>query len=126
MFTDSLEVSSEPMNRASKLFMDAYQGIVDAQMTSLRGYIEIIEDQSKSALAIRNVDDVKEFVKKQPDILNDVVKRMSEDLQHFAKISEELRSETGQLFRKPEEASSENTNTAKISGPAKKVAASNS
>ncbi|HCW89613.1 MAG TPA: hypothetical protein DHU56_06105 [Marinobacter sp.] len=126
MFTDNLKPSSESMNRFNKLVMDTYEGLVEAQMESLRGYMEIVKDQSKSALAIRDLDDVKNFVKTQPERLNAVVNRMSEDFQHFSRITEEFRNETSGLFREPADGdAAENAgkaSTAKASTPAKKNA----
>ena len=126
MFTDNIKLSSESITRFNKLVMDTYEGLVEAQMESLRGYMDIVKDQSKSALAIRDMDGMKNFVETQPERLNAVVNRMSEDFQRFSRVTEEFRNETSQLLRESTEAVPEKTTTAKTSTSAKKAPASNS
>ncbi|SFM18923.1 phasin family protein [Marinobacter zhejiangensis] len=131
MFTDSFKISSEPVNRLNKLMMETYSGIVDAQMSSLRGYMGLVEDQAKAAATIRDFDGVKGFVEAQPERFNQLVERMSEDLQQFAKVAEDFRNEASQLFQSTVAESAEAADQPAASAkPAtatqKKAAASNS
>lgn len=99
MFTDTLKNTAEPVNRLNKLVMDTCEGIVDAQMTSIRGYLGLLEEQTKAVTTIRDIEGVKSFVEDQPERFNQLVKRMSEDLQQFARVAEDFRNEASQLFQ---------------------------
>lgn len=126
MFTDTFKFSAEPVNRLNKLVMDTYQGVVDAQMASLRGYMELLEEQTKSAAAIRDFDGIKSFVEEQPERFNQLVKKMSDDVQQFAKVAEDFRNEASELLKgsvATEEAQAEEKPAAKAASASQKKTA---
>ncbi|MFW5824605.1 MAG: phasin family protein [Marinobacter sp.] len=99
MISDNFKFPPESMNRVNKLFIDAYEGMVDAQMASLRGYMQLLEDQTRAASAIRDLDGVKGFMEDQPERFNQLVKRMTDDLEQFSAVAEEFRNSATQLFQ---------------------------
>lgn len=128
MFTDTFKISADPVNRLNKLVMSTYEGIVDAQMASLRGYMGLIEEQTKSAASIRDFDGVKSFVEEQPERFNQLVKQMSDDLQQYAKVAEEFRNEASQLLQgavKPEDEEEPAAPAKQASASPKKAATAN-
>lgn len=125
MLTDNLKPSSESISRMNKLVMDTYQSLIEVQMESLRGYMEIVKDQARSAMAIRDLDSVKDYIETQPESLNALVNRMSEDFRGFTKVTEELRDGTSQIFNETVNASAEETTKPEASTPAKKASAAN-
>lgn len=99
MFTDTFKLSSEPMTDINKLVMDTYDSVVDAQMASLRGYIELAETQARSVTTIRDIQGIKDFVADQPRQFNQLVNRMSEDLKVYADVAARFRDHASQLFQ---------------------------
>ncbi|MDV2077713.1 phasin family protein [Marinobacter xestospongiae] len=119
MFTDSFKFSSEPMTRVNKLMMDTCEGVVEAQMASLKGYLGLIEEQTRAAASIRDVDGVKGFVESQPERFNQLVNRVSEDFQQFSKVAEDFRNEASQLFQESAASNADDSAEAKPEAPAK-------
>lgn len=119
MFTDSFKFSSEPMTRVNKLMMDTCEGVVEAQMASLKGYLGLIEEQTRAAASIRDVDGVKGFVESQPERFNQLVNRVSEDFQQFSKVAEDFRNEASQLFQESAAGNADDSAEAKPEAPAK-------
>ncbi|MDL0433478.1 phasin family protein [Marinobacter sp. TBZ242] len=109
MATDTLKPFPEPLNRINRLVVDTCKSVTDAQMSSLRGYMELLEDQAGSATAIRDLESIKGFVRVQPDRFNQLVKRMSDDIREFSGIAENFRNEAFEVFREPLTATSEDT-----------------
>lgn len=119
MFIDSFKFSSEPMTRVNKLMMDTCEGVVEAQMASLKGYLGLIEEQTRAAASIRDVDGVKGFVESQPERFNQLVNRVSEDFQQFSKVAEDFRNEASQLFQESAASNADDSAEAKPEAPAK-------
>lgn len=119
MFTDSFKFSSEPMTRVNKLMMDTCEGVVEAQMASLKGYLGLIEEQTQAVASIRDVDGVKGFVESQPERFNQLVNRVSEDFQQFSKVAEDFRNEASQLFQESAASNADDSAEAKPEAPAK-------
>lgn len=109
MLTETFKRPFEPLNRINRLAVDTCKSVADAQMSSLRGYMELLEDQTSSATAIRDLESIKGFVRAQPDRFNQLVKRMSDDVREFSGIAENFRNEVFEVFREPLTAASENT-----------------
>lgn len=120
MFTDTFKLSAEPVTRLNKLVMDTCENLVDAQISSLHGYMGLLEDQAKSATSIRDFDGVKGFVEEQPQRFNQLVERVTEDFKQLSKVAEDFRKEAGQLFQPEDEPES----GSKPAAPAKQASAS--
>ncbi|PXX91788.1 hypothetical protein DIT71_07970 [Marinobacter vulgaris] len=101
MATDTFRytLSSEPLNRLSKLMMETYKDAADAQMSSLQSYMELLEEQANSATAIRDFKGIKSFVVEQPTRLKQVVTQMAEDTKQFSGIAQNFRKEAFEVFR---------------------------
>lgn len=130
MFTDTFKLPSEPMKHINTLITDNYDSIIDAQMASIRGYMELAESQTKSVASIRDIQGVKDFIAEQPERFNQLVKRMSEDFQVFADVAAEFRNEASQLFQNSVASDVEDAKTSKTDAlpksNQKKEAATNS
>ncbi|QSP94315.1 phasin family protein [Marinobacter salinisoli] len=103
MFTDTLKFSAEPVTRLNKLVMNTCESLVDAQIASLHGYMGLLEEQAKSATAIRDFDGIKGFVEEQPQRFSQLVERVSEDFKQFSKVAEDFRKDAGQVFQSEDE-----------------------
>ncbi|MBZ2168272.1 phasin family protein [Marinobacter sp. F4216] len=127
MFADTFKFSAEPVTRLNKLVMDTCENLVDAQIASLRGYMGLMEDQARSATAIRDFDGVKGFVEEQPQRFSQLVERLTEDFKQLSVVAEDFRKEAGQLFQpdeKPEAGGTPATPAKQAPASTKKSAAS--
>lgn len=93
------KMNMEPLNQLNKLMMDTYSQLVEAQMSSLQGYLNLMEEQTRAATSIRDLDGLQQFVKAQPERFNQLVNKMSEQFESLSSSAVEFRDEANDVLR---------------------------
>lgn len=93
------KLNMEPLNQLNKLMMDTYSQLVEAQMSSLQGYLNLMEEQTRAATSIRDLDGLQQFVKAQPERFNQLVNKMSEQFESLSSSAVEFRDEANDVLR---------------------------
>jgi phasin family protein len=88
-YTKQFEEALAPVKALNKLALENVERAVDLNLESLRKYADVVLDSWKDALAVTDMKSGQEYLAKQGQVAQDVVKNLAEDAKAAAELGQE-------------------------------------
>ena len=87
--TKQFEEALAPVKALNKLALENVERVVELNLDSMRKYADVVLDSWKGALAVSDIKSGQEYLAKQGQVAQEVVKSLAEDAKAAAEIGQE-------------------------------------